>query len=471
MASQEKTVDTNIPAMKSRQTQRKVDQILTELGMPDYVVDYMHSGMAPTTQRTRLPAIKLFFQWLIDNKITSATTFSGITLEELAKAKSSHLTAFWRWISDSPADSPHNTKVFANIAKAKTDDERENWRSQIQKRKQGTTDGIITTLSSLNRWLAKQFHLLDKDGIPESQNKYLLFRENRWADIDAPDGRETVDLSTSNDGLLDKMYTGKEFEELLRFIKEDYPYKSDSNLKTKNDKDTFFYQEYKRNLDRDLLIFVLMKWRGMRISEILNLTISQIDMQHKMIKSVYRKNKKIQTLPFSDEFIPYFENYLNSRNKNYPEANMHESERAFLKDTLFLSMHGNRVRQLSRSAAEKMVLRYTKVQGRPTHPHAFRHAFATDAVRDGKTSIVTLQHGLGHSSISTTQRYVQTDEDQDREMVANQSTINDTRQNISSDSSVEQLLTVIENLQKTNQELAESNEELKEQLAQFIQSH
>ncbi|MDE7469746.1 MAG: tyrosine-type recombinase/integrase [Desulfovibrionaceae bacterium] len=146
---------------------------------------------------------------------------------------------------------------------------------------------------------------------------------------------------------------------------------------------------------RDLALLELLYGSGLRISEALNLALYDIEMkQHKVY--VYGKGKKERIVPLTpvsvlrlQEWLHYREKLLTERSGNY----------------VFLGAKGN---VLSRREAQRIVQKYSKYADIPNKitPHIFRHSFATHLLENGADS-KSVQELLGHSKLSTTQRYTQ----------------------------------------------------------------
>lgn len=140
---------------------------------------------------------------------------------------------------------------------------------------------------------------------------------------------------------------------------------------------------------RDKAALELMYGSGLRVSELCGLDVGDVDLRERRVRVVGKGNKE-RVVPLGDKAHEAITAYLAERGR--------ASERALL-----LSARGKR---LSVRAVQKM----TKASGAlgagrsDMHPHALRHACATHML-DGGADLRSIQEILGHSSLSTTQRY------------------------------------------------------------------
>lgn len=142
---------------------------------------------------------------------------------------------------------------------------------------------------------------------------------------------------------------------------------------------------------RDLLIFELLYGCGVRVSELVGLNLEDIDRTERWIR-VRGKGKKERQVPFGFKASSALERYLSAR-----EAPPGEH-------ALFINARSAR---LSDSSVRNIVRWYARMLlGVREHPHGLRHAFATHLLSDG-ADLRTIQELLGHSRLSTTQKYTQ----------------------------------------------------------------
>lgn len=146
---------------------------------------------------------------------------------------------------------------------------------------------------------------------------------------------------------------------------------------------------------RDALILELLYGTGIRVSELVGIDLGDIDFAGKRIR-IRGKGKKERILPLADIHFEMISTYLKLRQdicKNYMIKG----------DWLFVNKSGTRFTDRS---VRRLVDKYLKEAGLPADfsPHSFRHSFATHLL-EGGADLRVIQTLLGHSSLSTTQKY------------------------------------------------------------------
>lgn len=140
---------------------------------------------------------------------------------------------------------------------------------------------------------------------------------------------------------------------------------------------------------------------GLRVSELINLKISDLFLNEEMIR-VFGKGSKERFVPIGSSAINWITEYLkNSR----PLL----EKKAKSQHVLFLNSRGTK---LSRMGVWKIVDSNANLAGikKEVHPHTFRHSFATHLL-EGGADLRAVQEMLGHVDISTTQIYTHIDRD------------------------------------------------------------
>ncbi len=147
---------------------------------------------------------------------------------------------------------------------------------------------------------------------------------------------------------------------------------------------------------RDRAILELMYACGLRVSEVVGLDVGNLHFADAVVR-VMGKGRKERLVPLGRVAAKVLEKYLEKRQKADAGAG----------DAFFLNARGGR---LSARSISTLVKKYGLVTGlqKPLTPHAMRHSFATHLLQNG-ADLRVIQELLGHSSLSTTQRYTHVD--------------------------------------------------------------
>ena len=145
---------------------------------------------------------------------------------------------------------------------------------------------------------------------------------------------------------------------------------------------------------RDLAMFELFYSSGLRLSELANLNLNDIDSNEGFLRVRFGKGGKQRDLPVGSKAIAAIKKWLNYRPETLDEA-------------LFTSNKGLRLGQRS---IQLRLDRWCKKIGLPehVHPHMLRHSFASHLLESSQ-DIRAIQELLGHSNLSTTQIYTHLD--------------------------------------------------------------
>lgn len=153
---------------------------------------------------------------------------------------------------------------------------------------------------------------------------------------------------------------------------------------------------------RDRAILEFLYATGVRVGELVNLNLKDIDFREKLVR-VTGKRKKQRILPFGEPAQQALMYYLNETRpiflNNCPPAERDEN-------AVFLNYQGTRI--TTRSVG-RMIDKYIKICAeinRDISPHSLRHSFATHLLDSG-ADLRDIQELLGHARLSTTQIYTQ----------------------------------------------------------------
>jgi integrase/recombinase XerD len=137
---------------------------------------------------------------------------------------------------------------------------------------------------------------------------------------------------------------------------------------------------------------------GLRVSELINLKISDLYFKDEFIR-VTGKGDKQRLVPISPRAIREIELYMAERNEGRIKPGF--------EDYLFLARWGN---SISRIQVFQLIKSLAVVAGvkKNISPHTFRHSFATHLL-EGGANLIAIQNMLGHESITTTEIYTHMD--------------------------------------------------------------
>ena len=144
---------------------------------------------------------------------------------------------------------------------------------------------------------------------------------------------------------------------------------------------------------RNKAMLELMYSTGIRISELINIKIHDLNINNCTLK-VMGKGSKERIIPIGDYAINYINLYLDNYRSQFIKKNT---------DYLFLNNRGTLMTRQSFFKIVKKIAREKNIKV-DFSPHTLRHSFATHMLENG-ADLRTIQELLGHSDVSTTQIY------------------------------------------------------------------
>jgi site-specific recombinase XerD len=324
---------------------------------PWYVEQYIQHklvDLSPSTLLEYTRDFEMFFHWMIQEGLSSALSMDRITLTNLEQLNLQNIDTY---------------KLHLQLR---------NKNSMV------TRERKLASLKSL-------FHYLSQ--ISENDDHYPLLKRNVMAKLKTQ--------RFTNSKLMASRLHGKILEddtEILNFcafIARDYITQISDNPQA--------LHYYHKNQIRDTAIVTLILTSGMRVSEVVNLDIDDIDVTKK-IAHIYRKGSKDpgfkQSIFFTETGKEALVDYLQIRSTVYPHDRMEKA--------LFLTIPrgASLAKRMSKRAIQQMVSKYASAFGKPMLTvHKLRHSFATSYYL--KNDIYKTQKQLGHASTDTTELYAQ----------------------------------------------------------------
>lgn len=325
--------------------------------LPYYVqkfIRYKERKLSPSTLRGYSLDFEIFFRWLLafnDNKWNS---IDKIPLSALEKLRVDNIEEDFLYFL-SIKNEEENKKV----------------------NKKATINRKISALKSLFYYLGN---------IAEDENLNPLLYRNVMAKIELEDLK--LDKETLAQQISSKILLRDEIDDFRAYVAGGY----EDNITNK-----LALRRYKQNKERDTAIISLILSSGLRINEVANITLSNLNMVDGNVE-VIRKGEKERIVSFSSIASNDLREYLKVRNSRYKAS----KKQNYLFLTLQQTKEGS---PMTKRAMQLMIEKYSKAFGKPKlKAHGLRHSFATRFYQE-TNNIAQLKKILGHESIETTMIY------------------------------------------------------------------
>ena len=147
---------------------------------------------------------------------------------------------------------------------------------------------------------------------------------------------------------------------------------------------------------RDKAMLELLYACGLRVSELVNILLTELSMTEGVIR-VTGKGNKTRLVPMGEEAVDWIKKYIDESRNNILKQRVSKY--------LFITIRGG---AMTRQAFWYLIKRYAIIANikKSMSPHIMRHAFATHLLNHG-ADLRTVQLLLGHTSLSTTQIYTE----------------------------------------------------------------
>lgn len=342
-----------------RMRNEKVNKLLEleQATLPWYVQEYIHTkSIIPYSSVTLYEYAKeyrRFFEWMQSEGLVK-TSIDKIELSELEVLRKEDIDLYKSFLMFSPktgTSTDNRSRSFVTVQRS------------------------ITALRSLFKFLSSQTE--DKHNEPYLKQNVMLKIENV---------KTTKTLQERSRTIEKKLLLDDEAILFLYYIDQDY----ESTLKSHQAKAAF-----KKNKIRDLAIIALFLGTGIRLSELVNMQVTDLDTIN-LEATVIRKGGFKDVALISSLFIDYIIDYEEARNSLYSPI---PQEKA-----LFLTFYKGQAKRIEPSTVEKLVAKYSTAFKVRITPHKLRHTVGTQLYKK-TNSLLTVSHQLGQTGTSATALY------------------------------------------------------------------
>jgi site-specific recombinase XerD len=334
--------------------------------MPSYVVEYVRAKKrakySASTLLGYVHEFQKFFEWLKLESISGVEHIKDTSLEILESL------------------SKENAEYYQEHLEEEVIKERD---GVIKKRSNDTVLRNINALKSLFNYLTQE---------TENEHGECYFYRNVFSKIKV--SKEKITANRRAKKISSIILSEHEIDDFLHFMNVEYEKYLEKRQLTM----------FLRDKERDIALINMFLGSGIRVSEIANLLIHDINFKKEQI-DIIRKGNKEDTVLVLPSALESLKKYLEIRTERYkPNHNV---------PYVFLTKYKGTAQPISVRTIQNLVGKYTMAfnsqggkfaPGKALSPHKFRHTFASEWIREGG-NLVLLRDQLGHSSIETTTKY------------------------------------------------------------------
>jgi len=243
--------------------------------------------------------------------------------------------------------------------------------------------------------------------------QFLAWVEKNRVDWDIPTRFSRVDIEGFMQYLAAQRMTGVTRVRKLAAIRKFFTFLEENSILAANPAHTvkgarreekephiLYKEQYKALLYeasdniRDYAIIQTFLQTGIRLSELANLRVNDVDFEHRLLTVRQGKGKKDRQIPLVDDAVKALRNYMRYRN----------TQLILDDETLFLAKNGT---SLNVSTVKYTIAKYVKRAGirKKVSVHTLRHTFGAHKA-DKNMSLATLQELMGHKKKETTLKYI-----------------------------------------------------------------
>ena len=255
-----------------------------------------------------------------------------------------------------------------------------------KKYSENTISSYKRDLSKVDKYIKKDFKTLSKNDI-QAYIQYISKEEN----------------SSSVSRNISTLKSFYKFLEINKYCKNNPVFTITNPKKRQKLPKVLSEEEVNKLLDinlntdydyRNKAMLELMYSSGLRVSELINLNVNDIDLMNSTVR-IFGKGSKERIIPLNDYASEALKNYI-----LYHRATLFKHGE---NNYLFLNNHGNKMTRQGFFKILKKIALENNIKA-DFSPHTLRHSFATHLLKYG-ADLRSIQELLGHSDISTTQIY------------------------------------------------------------------
>ena len=243
----------------------KINKILPEF--PDYIDDFVdtyYDTLSPLTLYRYLETYKNFLSWTIRETISSANNIKDVELNVLENISKKEMESYFKSLAREQVNGKYRSQTTVNNYKA--------------------------AMRSLYKFLTVT---------SETEQGRAYFERNVMLKIPITRVKET--LSSRSKKISEKIFLDSQDEEFLNFVENEYEQTLSKHAKS------FFLRDKKR----DLAILTLFLKSGIRVNELANLKVKDVDFLNSEI-NVIRKGNKTDTVIITQSALDKLNDYLSS---------------------------------------------------------------------------------------------------------------------------------------------------------------
>ena len=336
--------------------------------MPPYVTEYVRRKesefLSPSTLFNYLKDLEHFFNWLIVEGYSNAETIQDIKMDVLEHLPLEDAMYYF--------DALSNEDIEVSKGETKT-------------RKRSSVNRKKSALRSLFKFLTTQTENKEtRDGKKKGEP---YFYRNVMQKI--PVNKVKESLGERARKIADSIFIENDDIYFLEYMKYEYE-KGLSKVQLRY---------FLRDKERDYAILSLFLGSGIRLNELANLRIRDINFRKETIR-VIRKGDKTDTVQVVPDSLIDLRDYLSIRNERYGASNADH-------EFVFVGKYHGTTTPLSVRTIQDLVKKYTKAfnDNVAMSPHKLRHTYATNLL-ETSNDITLVMEQLGHTSTTTTMLYV-----------------------------------------------------------------